>query len=180
MEYFTAKSRKNNKKFSNYGISSIVTILTVMCVMSFTILSYITSKYDYILTQKIAHKNTEYFEASCYANDRLERIDKILHKCYVNADSESDYYTDAFNELQQYSGIFYSNQKTKLSIQNSGGTSFYYQFTTNISNTRRLETIVYIKYPLNLSDTFYQLKGSYEKVEINEPIDDTLNVYTGD
>lgn len=180
MNNFTIRKPKSTRKFSNYGISSIVTILTIMCVLSFTILTYITSKYDYQLSYKITKKNSNYYKARCLANEELEKIDDVLFKCYSNCNSESEYYTNAFNELQKFSGQFYTNLKNKLTIQSSAGTSFYFEFSTKISKSRKLETIIYIKYPFNSNDVFFQIKGWNEKVEINEPIDDTLNVYTGD
>ena len=74
MNNFTIRKPKSTRKFSNYGISSIVTILTIMCVLSFTILTYITSKYDYQLSYKITKKNSDYYKARCLANEELEKI----------------------------------------------------------------------------------------------------------
>ena len=59
-------NKREHKKapgFSNFGFSTILLAFVMICIVTISALSLLTANSDYKLSQKVAEKNTAYFDA---------------------------------------------------------------------------------------------------------------------
>ncbi|SFG42530.1 hypothetical protein SAMN04487761_11821 [Lachnospiraceae bacterium C7] len=173
------RKKKEFVFFSNFGISSIVLILIMMCFMTFATLTLLTARYDLNLSRKVASKNQNYLESETRANKRLSHIDETLLECYTKSSSPSEFYDLSYKKLSGTTGEFYDSFPVNKEIDSANGKSFYFKYSVKISQTQALNVVLQIKYPLCESDGFYSIKSWAEESHTTEQIDDTLNVYTG-
>ena len=112
------------------GVSSILFILVVLCLVSFATLSISSANADSRLTRKLLTRTTSYYSACNAAEDKISKIDSTLLKIYDSSGSQSKYFLKA-----------------------GKGTSFY----ISISDTQRLNIELQYLYPEKKSDTFYKI-----------------------
>ena len=68
------------KRFGvNIGTASILIVFVVVCLVSFAVLSLVSANADYKLTQKLAERETDYYNACNLAYRDLNTIDDMLH-----------------------------------------------------------------------------------------------------
>ena len=54
--------KKNN--FSHFGFSTLLLAFTMICIVTFSALSFVTAHSDYNLSKRVADNNSAYYEAS--------------------------------------------------------------------------------------------------------------------
>ena len=64
-------SRKKQSSFSSIGITSLVLIFVMLCLLTFSVLSLVTARADLRLSQKNAERTSAYYDAENRANDIL-------------------------------------------------------------------------------------------------------------
>ncbi|MBQ7944131.1 MAG: hypothetical protein IJ326_08750 [Lachnospiraceae bacterium] len=134
----------------NIGLSSILLIFVVLCLVSFAVLSLVSANADKKLSLKMLERNTTYynacnqFEADCatlYAN---------LKKAYLESSNESDYY------------------------KMLGETNHTYIYT--LSDLQTLEITVEFLYPNTQTDLIYHISSRKVVTKDNIEYDTHLNV----
>lgn len=87
-----------NKKHEfhiSIGLSSMLLVFVVLCLVSFSVLSLVTANYDNNLSQKILDRNTSYQKICNYAESDLKQLDEKLYNIYINTTTENDYIKEA-------------------------------------------------------------------------------------
>lgn len=153
----TKPSRKDSLKFSNFGFSTILLSFVMICVVSFSALSLLSSYSDYKLSKKVALKTEKYYEAKQSAYDKLEDLDAILCDAYMASSDEPSYLLN-ITKLLDGSDIF-TLEGTTVS------------FEELISEDQSLQIQVSICYPTKSQDTFYEIlkwRSEYATVEFED------------
>ena len=75
----------------NIGMSSILLIFVVLCLISFSILSIASANADKKLSQKVLDRSVAYYNACNQAEEMLKNIDTELTKVYESTSNEDAY-----------------------------------------------------------------------------------------
>ena len=153
------RMKKSPPGFSNFGFSTILLAFVMICIVTIAALSLMTANSDYKLSQKVASKNTAYYEAEKKAYETLAEIDHLLANAYKEASGANGYY---------------KNIETALAAQETGEydrTTGSYTYHVSIAENQNLEIKLKIYYPLDDTSGFYEIiswKSVYDEVEIDE------------
>lgn len=90
--------RKQHTSFINVGVTSIVLIFTMLCLLTFSVLSLVSAKADLNLSRKSAERTTAYYKAENQANDILCTVIRCLDEQTKLSDADS-YLTNVQAEL---------------------------------------------------------------------------------
>ena len=141
---------KKRKKFS-IGTSSVLVILIVLCLVSFSTLSIISANADYKLSEKLYNRTLAYYEACNRAEETLDQIDTMLHTIFEEGISRADYF-----------------EKVGTNIS----------FVVPISDIQSLQIELTILYPKKDNQTYYEIK-SWQVITTGElDYDETLTLPT--
>lgn len=83
-----------NKKYEihiSIGLSSMLLVFVVLCLVSFSVLSLVTANYDNNLSQKILDRNISYQVICNQAESDLKLLDEQLYNIYMNAANKECY-----------------------------------------------------------------------------------------
>ena len=69
---------KRQTPFINIGSSLLLVIFLVLCLVTFATLSLSSARSDESFSRRMADRKTEYYQASCEAEDLLSQIDQVL------------------------------------------------------------------------------------------------------
>lgn len=84
---------KKKREFTlNVGISSILFIFVVLCLVSFSILSLSSAMSDYKLTERVKENTEAYYNACNEAETLLASFDATLSELYSTGVSRTGYY----------------------------------------------------------------------------------------
>ena len=120
------------KSFLSTGITSIVLIFVLLCLLTFAVLSVVSARADYKLSEKNTTRTTEYYEAENTANDILLKISTVLSTHAGSSASQLQYYV-TINENQR---LFVSLLLTNASSDTSSDTAGLYQIKAwKVENT---------------------------------------------
>lgn len=73
----------------NVGSASILLIFVILCLVSFAVLSIVSSNADNKLTEKVLSRTTAYYDACNSAQKSLAGLDSVLQSQYaISADSK--------------------------------------------------------------------------------------------
>lgn len=134
----------------NIGLSSILLIFVVLCLVSFAILSLVSANADKKLSIKMLERNRIYYEVS----NHFEADCALLH------DTLNDIYSKSKNEKEYYKSI--------------GETTHTYQYV--LSDLQYLEIIVEYLYPSTPHDPFYKIVSRKIVTDDSIEYDTHLNV----
>lgn len=141
----------------NIGTASILVIFVILCLVTFAMLSLVSSNVDYQYSKKISDRTQDYYHASNLAEEKLNQIDeKLAHIDPINSDT---YFQSAKTELDQLE--FVQAQWD----ENTASMTAAYEVTMN--DTTKLEIKLAITYPQNEGDGFYRIL-SWEEVSTKE------------
>lgn len=160
------QERKNAPGFSNFGFSTILLAFVMICIVTISALSLLTANSDYKLSQKVAEKNTAYYEAENQAYETLSNVDQILAEAYSKSTSTNIYYKEVESSLQSLDYGTYD--------RTTG--SFTYEVT--ISENQNLQVVLYIHYPKENDESFFEIatwKSVYDVIEPEEEILDLID-----
>ncbi|NCB92038.1 MAG: hypothetical protein EOM40_05620 [Clostridia bacterium] len=75
----------NKKKIpaANIGTSSIITIFVILCMVAFSMLSYMNAKKDADFNNQLMLQNDDYYAASSAAYQQIADIDETLQEAYL-------------------------------------------------------------------------------------------------
>ncbi len=165
---------KKKNTFSNFGFSTILLCFVMICVVIFSALSLVSAYSDYKLSQKVAEKNSAYYEAQQRAYDKLASIDAEvchLYKLWTAPDEYGEHkkITESFHEwagrnLSAFGEITLHEQ------------SFTLSFTETIAEDHFLEIALEIRKPTYLSDSFIEITAWKSYYDQETPGDDILDL----
>lgn len=116
----------------NVGSASILLIFVILCLVSFAVLSIVSSNADNKLTQRVLDRTTAYYEACNSAQESLAGLDNVLKAQYASSTDSDEYFATV------------------------GHTKSY---AIPITDAQTLLVQVTILYPEDDNDTFYKVTG---------------------
>ncbi len=142
----------------NIGLSSIVLIFTVLCLISFGVLSLVSANADFRLSQKVLKRSSAYYDACNLAEDDIRQFDAQLRKAYSQG---------AANQSELIANL--CGQK--------GLDSYSQSFTYYISDIQYLSVKLSVNYPSPDDVCLYKI-DEWKIVTDNIPeYDDNLHIY---
>ena len=115
----------------NIGLSSILLIFVVLCLVSFSILSIVSANADKKLRLKVLNRSIAYYNACNEAETTLRDVDEQLHTIYSSSADTSSYLA-SISTLEQ---------------------TYHYP----ISDLQELEVTLNYPVPESANDTFYEI-----------------------
>lgn len=153
--------QKEKRSFTNFGFSTILLFFVMVCVVIFSVLSFVTAHSDYNLSKKAADKTAAYYSAQVLAAETLTAIDLLLLDGYETAANQTDYFHLLAELLPPY-GTF---------SENADG--IWFTFSEPITETQSLSVVLHLLYPENETDVFYEiLEWSSNYIETESTIED--------
>ena len=169
----------NRKKheFLHPGFSSILIVFLILCLVTFAVLSFMTARSDYTLSEKLAEKNTQYYEANNTAQLLLAQVDEELLALYQSADGAASYYGALPAVLEN---LPLPDQVTDFQTDVSTD-DVTASFTVRMSDTRCLAVTLDFIYPELSGDNCYKITQWQTVTDTGAASDsNTLHLYTGD
>ncbi len=154
------------KKFSGFGVgsTSIIMIFIVLCLTTFSILSFVSSNVGYNFAQKSKEHTQMFYDAQLRATEVLSQIDTTLYA----ASSDPSGYNNYIFGLQNFSGIKVVQKKD----------SFTVSYETKISDNQVIS--VELRVPLKPSDERYKItKWASTSVDLNYNQNGQQNIWVG-
>lgn len=100
-------SRKKQSSFSSIGITSLVLIFVMLCLLTFSVLSLVTARADLCLSQKNAERTSAYYDAENRANDVLLSVISCIEE-YKDSPDASVFYQKLRERLDGQNGILFT------------------------------------------------------------------------
>lgn len=100
-------SRKKQSSFSSIGITSLVLIFVMLCLLTFSVLSLVTARADLRLSQKNAERTSAYYDAENRANDILLSVISCIEE-YKDSPDASVFYQKLRERLDGQNGILFT------------------------------------------------------------------------
>ena len=100
-------SRKKQSSFSSIGITSLVLIFIMLCLLTFSVLSLVTARADLRLSQKNAERTSAYYDAENRANDVLLSVISCIEE-YKDSPDASVFYQKLRERLDGQNGILFT------------------------------------------------------------------------
>ena len=153
------RERKSAPGFSNFGFSTILLAFVMICIVTIAALSLITANSDYKLSQKVAEKNTAYYEAEKQAYQVLSEVDQALANAYSKTSGTNSYYQEVESALLTLEQGTYDR------------TTGSFSYAIPIAENQNLEIELRIRYPKTSDEGFYEIvtwKSVYDQVQIDE------------
>ena len=158
--------KTRNRPALNVGISSIIVIFAILCLVIFAALSLTSASADYRLTEKLKEHTDEYYSACSAAEDLLDEIDRRLADAHAETASGEDvqaaYFGRVISSLSELSGL------SGLEITETYDTVTVH-FSTPISAEQSLEVSLTVLCPQEPGDRFYRV-DSWKAVATGESV----------
>jgi len=138
------KKNFSGKNFPmNIGLSSVLLIFVVLCLVSFSVLSIVSSNADYQLSRKVQERSLSYYDACNQAQDTLLEINTALHELYDNSASAEEYATGASLLAQEYHYSISDLQELVVTLEypypDTSDDIFYRITSWQVVNTQDIE-----------------------------------------
>ncbi len=132
-------------KGNSLGISLILVVFILLCLITFATLSYMLSAKEKELSDSVAENVVMFYEADMIAQERLKEIDEQLFVCYQQAGSQEEYRELVVDYCEQVEGLFFKETEQVGTIT----------FETQVSEKEELISTLEILYPT--SDYLYDI-----------------------
>lgn len=139
---------KGRRNFISTGISSILMVFVVLCLITFAVLALTSANADYRLSEKVAGRTSAYYEAEGRACDRLEEIDALLAEQYNNSENAEEYEENLINARIDFEGVNVEKSSDGVCIL----------FSEAIDDTEILEIELLAVYSQKKEEGFYRVK----------------------
>lgn len=148
----------SKKRFGiSVGLSSILIVIVILCLVCFAGLSIVSAAADYKLSSRLAERTTSYYEASSLANQKLADLDQAFRTVYQECSSEEEYL-----------------KKIKESYTDS------LTFSYAVSDTQALSVSVLPVYPEDETGSFFQVTSFQIVITEEMELNNSLPVLFGD
>lgn len=141
--------KKRSDSFGiNVGISSLLLVFVILCLVSFATLSLVSANANKKLNDKVISRTESYYNACNEANERLSNIDASLIDAYILSSSEDEYRSIVGETID---------------------------FAITVSEMQTLHIKADINYPVSDDDTFYTITSwkveTTGSLELDESLD---------
>ena len=158
---------KSRKPILGVGTSSILLIFVLLCMITFAVLSLVSARSDYRLSQKNAEHTRDYYEAENKANDILLTIDQCLEEQYTLYGNTEEYLQHVKSALENTEGILFSSERVM-------------EYQVPAGEKQALHVALLLHEDLKTGDCYYQIKSwKLINTETWQP-EETLPVYGSD
>lgn len=148
---------KKRREFSNFGFSTILLTFSMICIVTFSALAFVTANSDYKLSKRVADNNSSYYRACEKVWDEVSQIDTILAAAYESSPDKAAYYNTVKAALSDNDS---TQNKNLTEIEANGKVSgLAYTITYTVSDTQTLTVELDINYPVHKQDAFYKIKN---------------------
>ena len=168
---------KKRREFSNFGFSTILLTFSMICIVTFSALAFVTANSDYRLSKRVADNNSSYYRACEKVWDEISQIDAILAAAYESSPDKAAYYESIKAALSDIN----SEQNKNLTENEANGkvTGLTYTIAQTVSDTQTLTVELDINYPVHRQDAFYKIKKWKLNTDTAFEENDTLNLIGG-
>lgn len=164
--------KTRNRPALNVGISSIIVIFAVLCLVIFAALSLTSAGADYRLTERLKEHTAEYYGACNAAEDLLGEIDRRLadaHATSGGVNPDNAYFSRAVSSLTELSGLEISETEDAVAVH----------FNVAISAEQSLEVALTVLCPQEPGDRYYRVDSWKAVGTVEWEPDDTLDLFDG-
>ena len=102
--------KKRSAPAPQFGISLLLVVLIVLCMITFAALSLSSALRDYRYSEKMAARTTDYYDADAKAGQKLVDIDQTLRLAIANG-------ADLKTALSYVAGVSYDTDTRTISYQ---------------------------------------------------------------
>ena len=159
---------KKRREFSNFGFSTILLTFSMICIVTFSALAFVTANSDYKLSKRVADNNSSYYRACENVWDEISQIDAILASTYEGSPDKAAYYEAIKTALSDNDTAI--NKNLAENESNGKVTGLTYTITCTVSD---------INYPVHRQDAFYKIKQWKLNTDTAFEENDTLNLIGG-
>jgi hypothetical protein len=131
------------------GITSILVIFVILCIVTFSVLSYVSAKADSSLSSKVSENTADYYNACSRANEKLAVIDEKLSSIADAYGNQAAYFAAAEEYFASDPSYQQSYSKENLAVV----------FTEDLSASQVLHVTVQILYPGGSNPWYYKITG---------------------
>lgn len=154
-------NKNKHRSFLGFGFSTILLSFVMICVITFAVLSAVTSYADYKLSRQVADKTAAYYKAQARACETLDEIDAVLLESYEAAKTtdSSAYYTLLAQRLTPYGTLTATD------------TAYTLSFAEPVTDKQQLCIKLLLNYPQTDDEPFYNIlewKSVYEQASPEE------------
>ena len=158
---------KKRREFSNFGFSTILLTFSMICIVTFSALAFVTANSDYKLSKRVADNNSSYYRACEKVWDEISQIDAILASAYEGNPDKAAYYEAIKTALSDNDTAI--NKNLAENESNGKVTGLTYTITVKLD----------INYPVHRQDAFYKIKQWKLNTDTAFEENDTLNLIGG-
>lgn len=138
---------EKRKGFSGAGLSTILLIFVMLCLIVFATLSLSTAWTDLKMSRNIADRTTAYYEAQSKAYKKVKEIDEILTAEYN--EKKQKFADDVWTALQSDNDLFVTRDENKILCS----------FEQPIDETQKMRIELTIKYSAENEKADCQITG---------------------
>ena len=102
---------KSRKPILGVGTSSILLIFVLLCMITFAVLSLVSARSDYRLSQKNAEHIQDYYQAENKANEILLTIDQCLEEQYILYGNTEEYLQHVKSALEDTEAVTFTSEQ---------------------------------------------------------------------
>ncbi len=164
---------KRQHQFSNFGFSTILLAFTMICIVTFSALAFVTANSDYKLSKRVADNSSAYYIACEEVKDEISQIDTMLLASYQASSDKATYFDTVYSALSSDDGYAEFTDDT----ENSDIVTF--TITKEVTDTQTLTVTLGINYPTHKYDAFYKINEWKLNTDTSFSEDDTLNLIGG-
>lgn len=155
-------------QFSNFGFSTILLTFAMVCIVTFSALSFMTANSDYQLSRRVADNNSIYYDVSEEIYDEISQIDTILAGIYEACPDKESYFSAVSDAL--------SSAGNNLEQSDD---SITYIIDRPVSDNQSLCVKLGINYPYHSQDAFFKITEWKLKTNTSFEEDNTFNLIGG-
>lgn len=134
---------EKNKFTMNIGLSSILLIFVVLCMVSFGVLSIVSANADRKLSQKVLTRSLSYYEACNQAEEMLCEVDSVLHQAFISVKDSDSYNLFTASIPHSYSYPISDSQELQVVLDfpypDSSNTPLYEIVSWKIITTQEMD-----------------------------------------
>ena len=136
------------KRFLGAGLSTVLLVFVMLCLIVFAVLSLATARADLQMSRKMADRTQLYYEAQSRAFEKVKSIDGILVKQY---NEEKDHFPENVWDVLQTENLAVTRSED--------GKSIVCSFQETIDDTQQIEAELTIVAPQQEGEACYQITG---------------------
>lgn len=137
--------KKTSGTFIGTGMTTILLLFVMLCMMTFAVLSLVTARADLKQSQRLAERTTEYHESENAANDVLLTVIRAVEEC-LDAGDAGTFYRQVRGKLEDTEGITFRDDT-------------HLEYTVPSGDEQLLRAALEISYEAFSDGSHYQVTG---------------------